>query len=80
MARSRSQIAQIASQLVVDHHDAFLISLLGPEASNLGGARIKELIDAGVIGVDDLSKIMVSAAVVLTPSCDLLPLNPAPTT
>ena len=62
MARSRSQIAQIASQLVVDHHDAFLISLLGPEASNLGGARIKELIDAGVIGVDDLSKIMVSGA------------------
>lgn len=63
----RELLSEIATQVVTDHHDAFIVQLFGSRASNLGPARIAELLNAGVITQDQLDKTLVPGA-----GCDYL--------
>jgi len=56
----RDYIARVAQNLVLDHHDAFLIELLGERGSGLSQRRISDLVNRGLITYPDLSGLKVS--------------------
>lgn len=58
----RDLIARIANQVCVDHHDAFLVQIFGPNVANLGQKRIDDLLDSGVLGAEDLDRLLVPGA------------------
>lgn len=63
MNRSDAElVAKIAGQVCRDHHDAFLVQLVGGKGSNLGVQRIADLIKRGVLEEEDLNKVLVPGA------------------
>lgn len=63
----RELLSKIATQVVTDHHDAFIVQLFGLRAANLGTARISELLNRGVLTQSELDKALVPGA-----GCDYL--------
>lgn len=55
-------IAKISTQVCQDHHDAFLVQLVGEKAANLGDQRIADLLKKGVLTRDELGRALVPGA------------------
>tara|TARA_R110000824_G_scaffold150624_3_gene321307 strand:+ start:1170 stop:2216 length:1047 start_codon:yes stop_codon:yes gene_type:complete len=55
----RKILARVVSALIRDHHDAFLVELMGPEASTVSPERIQELLSKGVLDPAHVGRVKI---------------------